>query len=80
MLDEERLCGLSQMGFHVNCCLYVSLINVFMLNACMLWISRYEDVSPPLFMNNPKYVCVASLIERICDKAIMLNTAICVDW
>ena len=33
---EERLCGFSRMGFHVNFCLCVSLINVLMLNACML--------------------------------------------
>ena len=48
MPDEEHLCGFSQMGFHINYCLYVSLINVFMSISCMLQISKFEYVAQPL--------------------------------
>ena len=33
---EEHLCGFSHMGFHVKCCLYVYLMNMLMLNECMM--------------------------------------------
>ena len=36
MPDEECLCGFSQMGFHIKCCLNVYLMNMSMLNECML--------------------------------------------
>ena len=42
MLDEGLLCGFFQMGFHVKCCLYVYLMNMFMLNECMMWIIRSQ--------------------------------------
>ena len=32
MPNEEHLCGFSQMGFHVKCCFYVSLIRVVCTN------------------------------------------------
>ena len=36
MPDEEHLCGFSQMGFHVKCCLYVYLMNILVLNKCRI--------------------------------------------
>ena len=61
MLDEENLYGFFWMGFHDISCLFVSLIFMFVSNACILWMSRFEYITLPLLWIKI-YILVAHII------------------